>query len=202
MKKHRIFLVIGGKASPVDHSRMWIRNIYEPLVFLGHDVYLLDIDALAESKDYTCMSKEGKERLSNELPTLFETEHNKKPFDIFFSYLHNSLIIPDVLKEIKRKIYTINYTTNFHQFDVFREIGTIVDCNIYVTKQARETFESLGVKSYWMPFASNPLSYKPSQIKNDNTVFIGSVYGSRSLTVLATPAIWNPSPDIRKRLEK
>lgn len=148
---------------------------------MGHDIFLLDIDALVESKRLKCMSKQAKELISNELPVIFEREHNKKPFDLFFSYLHNSLIIPDVLSEIKRKVFTVNYTTNFHQFEVFREIGSIVDCNIYVTKQAKESFENLGKKSYWMPFASNPSFYKTSIKKEENAVFIGSVYGSRSL---------------------
>ena len=179
MKLYRIFLVIGGKASPVDKSRMWIRNLYDPLVALGHDVFLLDIDEFAEQHGFESMSVQGRENLSNRLPEILKKEHAKKPFDICFSYLQSHQIIPEVLKEIKRSVYTINYTTNFHQFDLFSEIGSMVDCNIYISKVAKDSFNSLGVKSYWMPFAANPEFYKPSGVKNNKAVFIGSVYAPR-----------------------
>jgi spore maturation protein CgeB len=125
------------------------------------------------------MSPEAKERLSNELPSVFLNEHRKKPFDIFFSYLQNLQIIPDVLKEIKKHVYTINYTTNYHQFDLYKEIAQIVDYNIYISKIAKEGFDKAGVKSYWMPLAANPDFYKRSAKKNDKSVFIGQAYGPR-----------------------
>jgi glycosyltransferase involved in cell wall biosynthesis len=179
MKLYRIFLVIGGKASPVDNSRMWVKNLYDPLIKLGHDVFLLDIDEFAEKRGFGSMSVEGRQHLSNELPGIFKKAHARKPFDIFFSYLQSYQIIPEALKEIKNLVYLINYTTNFHQFDLFSEIGKIVDCNIYISKVAASGFDPLPAKSYWMPFAANPAFYQPALEKNDHVVFIGSVYAPR-----------------------
>ena len=180
MKKYRIFLAIGGKATPVDKSNMWVRNLYDPLVSLGHDVHLLNIDEYVQQQGWGYMTEQAREGLSNELPRLFLKEHNKKPFDIFLSYLHNGQIIPSVLKEIKKEVYTINYSTNYHQFDMYKEVAGIVDCNIYISKVAKEGFDGIGVKSYWMPLGANPTFYKPSSIKNNNAVFVGSAYGPRS----------------------
>lgn len=179
MKKYRIFLVIGGKATPGDNNNIWIRNLYDPLVTLGHDVHLFDIDDYAQRQQLGYMSVEAKERLSNELPGLFLNKHTRKPFDIFFSYLHNGQIIPEILLEIKKHVYIINYSTNYHQFEMYKDVARIVNHNIYISKMAKAGFDGLNVKSYWMPFAANPVFYKPSEEKNNSAVFIGSVYGPR-----------------------
>lgn len=159
---------------------MWVRNLYDPLINLGHDVHLLNIDEYAEQQGLGYMTVEAKERLSNDLPQLFLKEHTKKPFDIFFSYLHNGQIIPSVLKEIKKQVYTINYSTNYHQFDMYKEVAASVDYNIYISKIGKEGFDEIGAKSYWMPLAANPAFYSPSTIKNDKAVFVGSSYGPRN----------------------
>jgi spore maturation protein CgeB len=180
MRLFRIFLVLGGKASPGDKGRMWVKNLHDPLVALGHDVFLLDIDDYAERHGFPYMGSQVKERLSNDLPEIFSREHELKPFDMFFSYLHDGQITPGVLKEIKKKVFTINYSTNFHQFEMYKEISRIVDANIYISKVAKSGFDELNVKSYWMPLAANPAFYKPSATKNNDTVFVGSVYGPRA----------------------
>lgn len=177
MKNYRIFLAIGGKATP-GNNNIWVRNLYDPLVNLGHDVYLFNIDEYIDSNRIEV--KDAKERLSNELPEYFLKEHRKKPFEIFFSYLHSELIIPSVLLEIKKHVYTINYSTNYHQFDIYKEVAGNVDFNIYISKIAKQSFDDLRVKSYWMPLAANPQFYKPSTEKNEDVVFIGSVYGPRT----------------------
>lgn len=179
MKKYRIFLVLGGKMNPHDESYLWLRNLYDPLVELGHDVSLLDIDKYSADNHLGYMSVEAKEQLSNELPTIFLKEHQTKKFDIFFSYLHNAQIEPAVLKEISKHILTINYSTNYHQFEMYKEIVQNVHKNIYISKIAKEGFDDLGADSYWMPIAANPTFYKPAKTKNNQAVFIGSCYGHR-----------------------
>lgn len=159
---------------------MWVRNLYDPLVNLGHDVFLLNIDEYAEQHGLGHMSVEAKQQLSNELPSIFLKEHTKKAFDIFLSYLHEGQIIPMVLQEIKKHVYTINYSTNYHQFDMYKAVASIVDYNIYISKIGKEGFDGIGVKSYWMPMGANPAFYKSSTIKNDKAVFVGSTYGPRS----------------------
>jgi len=173
--------VIGGRGTTVPgKSEIWIRNLYDPLVALGHQVTLLDIDAFAEQHGVGYMSPEAKELLSNELPMLFEREHATQKFDIFFSYLHERQIYPDVLRQIKQKVYTINYTTNYHQFEVYKEIAQIVDLNIAIYRGASEGFDQIGAKMYWMPFAGNPGFYRPGpQDPAKVAVFVGSNYGHR-----------------------
>lgn len=175
MNKYRIFLALGGKATDGAESNIWVQNLYEPLVNLGHDVHLFNIDGYFESGD----RDKAIEQLSEDLPREFEKEHRRKPFDLFLSYLHERQIIPDSLKQIKRHVCTVNYTTNYHQFGIYRDIACIVDHNIYVSKDAKAGFDSIGATSHWMPFAANARFYKPSGVKNNQVVFVGSVYGPR-----------------------
>lgn len=181
MKKYRIFLILGGKATPSDNSNIWVKNLYDPLVELGHDVFLLDIDVYAARHNLEYMSKEAKESLSNDLPQIFMSEHKKKKFDIFFSYLHKHQIEPDVFKIIKKSVFTINYTTNFHQFELYKEIASIVDYSIYISKIAETGFKEVTSNYSWMPLAGNPNFYKPSKSRNNQVVFIGSNYGGRPM---------------------
>ena len=180
MKTLRIFLVWEGRATTVANSNIWLRNIYDSLVKQGHDVFLFDIQAYAKEVGLPPDHRSARDRLTSNLPNIFLTEHKKKAFNIFFSYLHIKQILPEAIKEIKKHIFTINYTTNFHQFNLYEELATIYHLNIYISKIAGESFESIGARSYWMPFAANLEFYKPSnKIKNNNIVFVGSMYGIR-----------------------
>jgi spore maturation protein CgeB len=180
MKKYRIFLAIGGKATSADKIHLWVKNLYDPLVALGHDVYLLDIDKYVMEKNVQVLTKEAKEIISNDLPAIFDKQHAIKPFDLLFTYFHEGLIYPAVYAELKAKTYTVNYSTNFHQFPLFEKISAIADCNIYISRVAEESYKKLGKPCYWMPLAANPTFYKTSNKKNDNIVFIGSEYGNRA----------------------
>lgn len=179
MRKYRIFLTLGGRATPGDNNNIWVKNLYDPLTALGHDIHLFNIDDYAAIHGLGYMSLAAKERLSAELEGIFLREHKRKPFDVFFSYLHNGQIVPDVLRQIKKHCYTINYSTNYHQFEMYKEVASIVDYNIYISKVAKVGFDGLGVKSYWMPLAANPEFYKPSNQKNGAVIFVGSAYGHR-----------------------
>ncbi|NCN25879.1 hypothetical protein COT94_01830 [Candidatus Falkowbacteria bacterium CG10_big_fil_rev_8_21_14_0_10_37_14] len=179
MKKYKIFLVVDGRATPKDDNRMWLKNLYEPLVALGHKVVLFDIADFENKHEVSCMSPEAKELLSNELPIYFDQANQEYEFDIFLSYLHTKQIHPDAYGQIAKQLYTINYSTNFHQFDIYKDISKHANLNLFATKIAKDGYDKLGVKSYWMPFAANEEFCASSEVKNDKVVFIGSAYGYR-----------------------
>lgn len=180
MKKYNIFLVISGQATSIGGSEIWIRNFHDSLIQMGHTVRLLNTDRYALKHDVEPFSSQSKELLSNELPKLFSDAHRDSNFDIFFSYLHSGQIFPEVFEEIKKTgVMTVNYSTNYHQFPMYEEIAKRVDLNIYITKTAKEGFDRIGAKSYYMPLAANPTFYKPSSQKNYSISFVGSPYGMR-----------------------
>lgn len=180
MKSYRIFLVLGGRATSLDGSKIWLRNLYDPLIDLGHDVTLFDSDEFSLKNGAPVFSAKAKELLSNYLPDHFSHLCREKKFDIFFSYLHAKQIDPQVYHAIKKEgVFIVNFTTNYHQFDLYREIAKIVDYNIYISRIAKEGFDQAGARSYYMPLAANPSFYKPSARKTNEASFIGSVYGVR-----------------------
>ena len=62
---------------------------------------------------------------------------------------------------------------------MYEEIARIVDVNIYISKVAKEGFDRLGLRSYWMPIAGNPNVFRPTERKTKDVVFIGQPYGVR-----------------------
>ena len=176
----RIFLILGGRATSVNGSKIWIRNFHDSLVNVGCKVTLLDTDQFAINKGLQPFSAAAKQSLSENLPSIFNSFHHHNKFNLVLSYLHSGQIEPKVFQELKRKnVYIVNYTTNFHQFHMYKEIAKQVDLNIYITKKAKAEFDTIGVESYYMPLAANPKYYKPSKSKNNNVTFMGSTYGLR-----------------------
>jgi len=179
-RKYRIFQAISGQATSLSGSKIWLRNLYDPLISLGHEVTLFDIDQFIIGKRAKPYSKKAKEILSNELIPVFHQLNNKINFDLFFGYLDSGIIYPDVLADLSKSIFTINYTTNFHQFSIFKEIASNVNLSIYASKIAEDSFRNIGAQSYYMPFAANPEFYRPSTNKDLSKInFIGSSYGTR-----------------------
>ena len=179
-KKLRIFLVIGGRATSLNGSKIWLRNFYDPLIELGHDVVLFDTDDFAARNGVRPSSPKSKDLLSDYLPRHFAELNRERGFDIFLSYLHNGQIKPAAMASVKNEaVPIINFTTNYHQFELYKEIAKIVDCNIYISKIAKGGFDSIGVHSYYMPLAASPTFYHPSSMKSREISFIGSAYGVR-----------------------
>lgn len=182
MKRYRIFLMIDGAGSSSSADKMWVRNLYDPLVELGHDVTLFDIGDFARQHGQpSSLTRRARETLSERFSAIFREYHAGKGCDIFFSYLHSGQIRPEVIAELDRTVYKINYTTNFHQFDLYREIARHFDLNIHITRAAGDAFHGIGANAYWMPLAGNPHFYRPQPVgKTDEIAFIGSNYGVRA----------------------
>ncbi len=84
----RIFLILHPSGNlAVPGSMTWYKNFYEPLVELGHDVFLLRLDNLAAEWKVKFRTRAFKEKLNHTLPEAFKKEHNKHGFDLFLGYL-------------------------------------------------------------------------------------------------------------------
>src|SRR5689334_18302259 len=105
----RIFQSLEGTSNAaVPGSNTWYRNLYEPLVEAGHDVFLLS------SKDGRVAmqrnDKAAQARFSEQLLQTFRTEHAKKPFSLFFSYFMDGMVDPAVIDEIRKSgVPTCNF---------------------------------------------------------------------------------------------
>lgn len=179
----RIFLVLhpSGNAS-VPGSMTWYRNLYEPLLDLSHDVYLLRIDEAEDKLGVNRRAESFLGKFSQYLLNTFQEEHIKKPFDLFFSYLRDSDIETSCIDEIKKHAMpTVNFScNNIHQFYLTKKIAPHFDYNLHSEKYAAEKFKAIGAKPVWFQMAANPKYYHPLGIERTLDVsFIGGAYAKR-----------------------
>jgi spore maturation protein CgeB len=133
----RIFLSLepSGNAS-VPNSKTWLHNLYEPLLDLGHEVYLARIDEAAKLLNVKCGTNLFKEKFSEYILQTFKKEHHKKQFDFFLSYFRDDHIDLLLIDEIKKLgVPTANFScNNTHQFYLTKNIATHYDFNLHSEK--------------------------------------------------------------------
>ena len=158
----RIFETIDFAANAqIRGNQTWGRNLYEPLLDLGHDVVLFSSrqgwNALA------AQSTRMKEVFSTQLLDAFHREHKKRPFDLFFAYLMDGMVDPAAIDEIRKTgVPTCNFScNNAHQFYLVEHLSPHFDFNLHSEKDAREKFLSVQANPVWWPMASNPKYFHP-----------------------------------------
>lgn len=180
----RIFLAYTPSGNfSVPNSNTWYKNLYAPLIDLGHEVFTLRLDEVAEKYQVKFRGKGFKETFTSELERIFLLEHKKKPFDLFFAYLTIQDIYPSVVDNIRKLgIPTLNFScNNTHQFDLVEGISNSFDFNLYSEKDAVKKFNGIDANSIWFPMAANPTYYYPLNVDYKYDVsFIGAAYAKRA----------------------
>ena len=180
----RIFLSMSpsGNAN-VPESKTWLHNLYEPLLDLGHDVFLVNIDKAARYLNVDRRSTSFKDKFSNYVLKIFKDENKNNQFDLFLSYFTDNTIYPDVIDEIKREsVPTANFScNNTHQFYLVGKISPHYDFNLHSEKHARGKFKRINANPVWFQMAANPKYYHPITTNEIYDVtFVGSNYAKRS----------------------
>jgi spore maturation protein CgeB len=160
----------------------WYRNLYEPLLDLGVDVYLLRLDEIEQKLGAKSRTPEFRDKLSQFLLDSFKREHEKEPFHLLFAYLMDHEVHPSCIREIGRQgVITTNFScNNIHQFYLTEQIATSFDYNLHSEKDAAGKFKAIGANSIWFPMAANPKYYYPMDVpKTMDTLFVGSYYAQR-----------------------
>jgi spore maturation protein CgeB len=178
----RIFQVLENLANvDVPENQTWYRNLHEPLIEMGHDVVLLSPKAgrlAMQRKD-----RKLRARFSQLVLDKFRTEHKRKPFDLFFSYLMDGMIDAAAVDEVRKSgIPTCNFScNNTHQFENVDEISPHFDYNLHSEKDARAKFLAIGANPLWWPMASNPKYFAPIKVERTIPVtFVGANYALRA----------------------
>lgn len=167
--------------SAVPDNRTWHRNLYEPLIELGHDVVLFSADKGKEAMRRSDV--QTRHTFSQELLDAFHCEHKRRPFDLFFAYLMDGMVDPGAIDEIRKKgVPTCNFScNNAHQFYLVDELSPHFDYSLHSEKCAREKFIAIGANPLWWPMASNPKYFKPCDMPRTTDVsFVGASYALRA----------------------
>ncbi len=182
MKHLRIFQILEGSTNQaVPDNRTWLRNLYEPLIEMGHDVILFP--ASQGRQAMIQKNSQLKAEFSQRLLDAFQQEHHRKPFDLVFAYLMDGMIDPGVLLEIsKSDVPLCNFScNNAHQFYLVGEISPYFDFNLHAEKDVQEKFLKIGANPLWWPMASNPKYFHPIDTsKTIDVSFVGANYGVRA----------------------
>jgi len=180
----RIFLVLKASGnSSVPDSNTWLHNLYEPLVELGHSVFLVRIEVVERILNIKLGTDKYREKFSEFILDTFKVENKKNRFDLFFSYLTDSHIYHEVIDKIKRLgTPTANFScNNTHQFYLTENISPHFDYNLHSEKDADEKFRKIGANPLWFPMAANPKYYHPINTnKTYDVSFVGGNYAKRS----------------------
>jgi len=178
----RIFQVLEGSTNAaVPGNQTWRRNLYEPLVEMGHEVVLFSTKEgrLAMQRN----DAQGRATFSQKLLDTFRREHIQKPFALFFAYLMDGMVDPATIDEIRKSgVLTCNIScNNAHQFDLVDELSPHFDYNLHSEKDAREKFLAIGANPLWWPMASNPKYFKPMDVpRTIQSSFVGANYALRA----------------------
>jgi len=180
----RIFLTLHPSANlSIPESYTWYDNLYKSLVDLGHDVYLLRLDEFSLKFGIKFRGEKFKNIFSEQIIKIFQSEHEKKHFDLFFTYLTDIDIDVSALELVKKiGVPMANFScNNIHQFYLVEKISPVFDFNLHSEKYAGNKFKAIGAKPIWFPLAANPTHYFPKQLayKYDVT-FIGAAYAKRN----------------------
>jgi len=178
----RIFQVLEASTNTsIPHNQTWYRNLYEPLVEMGHEVVLFSAKegrlAMQRNDD------QARAAFSKKLQVTFRYEHAQKPFDLFFAYLMDGMVESTTIDEIRKSgVLTCNFScNNAHQFFLVDELSPHFDYNLHSEKDAREKFLAIGANPLWWPMASNPKYFKPIDVpRTVQASFVGANYGFRA----------------------
>jgi hypothetical protein len=177
----RIFQVIEARAAGgLSENLTWYRNLYEPLVELGHDVVLVPADdgrAALRSGD-----ADARSRFSDAVAERFRLEQARDPFDLIFTYLMDGMIDPGAIDVLRDSgVPVCNFScNNIHQFGLVEHIAPLFTLNLHAERDAAVLFEAVGADHLWWPMASNPTYFAPRALPETlDATFVGGCYGLR-----------------------
>jgi spore maturation protein CgeB len=178
----RIFQALSGSGNLIlPGNRTWLRNLYEPLLELGHDVVLFPLEEGRRAMQRN--NARARAAFSQKLLDAFRRKHAHKPFDLFFAYLMDGMVEPGVIDEIRKTgVPTCNFScNNAHQFYLVDALSPHFDYNLHSEKDARSKFLAVGANPLWWPMASNPKYFKPIDVPRTVAVsFVGMNYALRA----------------------
>jgi len=89
----RIFQILEASANAaVGGNRTWYRNLYEPLVEMGHEIVLFSAGTGRQAMQR--QDRKARDDLSQRLLETFRREHAQTPFDLIFAYLMDGMVDP------------------------------------------------------------------------------------------------------------
>lgn len=190
---HIFYAAADSATANTPGSKIWYYNLYLPLVDLGHDVVRFDFDFSRHVpyRDFTVTANQAaiatnRPVLEKQLLAQLKAAHEKRPFDLFFSYFYTADITPATLQKIKELgIITVNwYCNGSYQFHLVSDIAPYYDYCLVPEEFRLDDYQRIGAHPIYCQEAANPTIYHPYDLpqKYDIT-FVGQKYGDRPVFI-------------------
>jgi spore maturation protein CgeB len=192
----RIFYAVGSRPhGDLVESSIWFRNLYLPMVDLGHEVVAFDFDlepfyshADPDHPGTRAFVEAQRPILEAELLNQVARAHAERPIDVFFSYFYSSFVRPEVIRQIAGMgIVTVNWYCNAsYQFHLVSEIAPAYSYCLVPEKFRLDDYRAVDAHPVYCQEAANPDFYRPQDVPREYDIaFVGSAYGDRPAYVRA-----------------
>ena len=186
----RIFLAIPRSPNPTFVSDLWTRNLFDPLVALGHDVILFDegLLPLFDLDPAATATAAPRDAFAARLSRAVEAADRAGRLDLILTYVGDSHLTPDVIRRLRERVAPVVnfFCNNVHQFHLIRRTAPHFTACLVPEQEALQSYRRVGANEIFFPMAANPEVYRPVPVSlRYEASFAGQRYGDRTTAMLA-----------------
>jgi spore maturation protein CgeB len=186
----RLFVALAGSPNPTFASSLWMANLHDPLVAMGHDVVHWDEGTLALF-DFDPDAPEtvpARARYSERFLAAVRAAHRASPLDLVLTYVSDSHLEPSAVDAVRDTVAPVVnfFCNNIHQFHLIRRTAPHFTACLVPEAEALRAYERAGATPLFFPMAANPDVYRPLDLpRRYEATFAGQRYADRATHLLA-----------------
>ena len=186
----RLFVALAGSPNPTFASSLWMANLHDPLVAMGHDVVHWDEGTLPLF-DFDPDASEtipARARYSERFLAAVRAAHRAAPLDLVLTYVSDSHLEPSAIDTVRDTVGPVVnfFCNNIHQFHLIRRTAPHFTACLVPEAEALRAYERAGAVPLFFPMAANPDVYRPLDIpRRFEATFAGQRYADRATHLLA-----------------
>ena len=186
----RIFFALAKSPNPTFASNLWMANLHDPLVAMGHDVVHWDegtielFDVPPDSPDAVAPRARYSERFLDAV----RRANAVAPFDLVLTYVSDSHLEASAISEVRERVAPIAnfFCNNIHQFHLVKRNARHFTVCLVPEADAMRDYERVGATPIFFPMAANPDVYRPlDRPRRYEASFAGQRYADRAGNMLA-----------------
>jgi hypothetical protein len=186
----RIFLALARSPNPTFASNLWMANLHDPLVAMGHDVVHWDegTQALFDMPPDAPATGAPRARYTERFLDAVRSAHRAAGLDLVLTYVSDSHLEPAAIDEVRERTAPIVnfFCNNVHQFHLVRRNARHFTACLVPEAAAIRDYDRAGATPLFFPMAANPDVYRPLQRpRRYEATFAGQRYADRAGNLLA-----------------